>query len=264
MPTEADLRDAFRERADTPPPGIDVDEVIRRSRRRRRPMHIAVGGTVTLSMVGVGVLAIGGLPPWPWGGTTAATSSIAEDAARDSSADSGSTGGAAGESAEAPAIGAAPAARLNLCGGTVAEVAPSATGLVLTPEFPGAAIAAGSTVSGVVTLENTGTERMTGASARTPEITLSRDGIVVWHSGGLGFVIATWVDLAPGESMTYPASFVPALCTTDDDAGGTLPDDLPPLPAGSYEVSAAIDVALESSASGSALVTGPSVPLTLE
>ena len=260
MPTEADLRDAFRERAETPPRGIDVDEVIRRSRRRRRPMLIAVGGTVTLALAGIGVLAIGGLGQPPWGGGSASTSSTAEDAAGDPAGESGSAGG----SAESPAIGSAPAARLNLCGGAVAEVAPSPTGLVLTPTFPATAPATGSSVSGVVTLENTGTEQMTGASARSAEITLSRAGIVVWHSGGSGFAIAARVDLAPGESMTYTATFVPALCTAADDSGGAPPTDLPPLPAGEYEVRAAIDVALDSSASGSSLVTGPAVPLTLE
>ena len=263
MPTEADLRDAFRERAETPPRGIDVDEVIRRSRRRRRPVLIAVGGTVTLALSGIGVLAIGGLEQPPWGGS-ASTSSIADGSATDPAGDAGSAGGSAGESAESPAIGSAPAARLNLCGGAVAEVTPSPTGLVLIPTFPATAPATGSSVSGVVTLENTGTERMTGASARNPEITLSRDGIVVWHSGGSGFAIAAWVDLAPGESMTYTATFVPALCTAADDSGGAPPTDLPPLPAGEYEVRAAIDVALDSSASGSSLVTGPAAPLTLE
>jgi len=118
-----------------------------------------------------------------------------------------------------------------------------------------------SSVDGIVTMTNEGTETVSGTTASSAAITLSQDGIVLWHSNGPTNMMAAVVDLAPGESMEYAASFVPVVCTVDDDLAESFRDDLPAAPAGEYQVSAAIDLSTDSSAE---LITGPASTITLD
>jgi len=256
MSTESDLKKMF---GDTGPAlgQIDLARVLGRSSRRRVAQKVAVGGVTTLAVAGIGVAGftgIRGLTP-----TTTAGSA--------SSANAPETKGDSSTSGLAPDTGSkrAPAEKINLCGGTLAEVAPNANGLVLTTSFPDADASA-DRISGTVTLTNTGTEHITGTSAASPAITLSKDGIVLWHSNGPMIAMAAVVDLAPGASMTYRAMFQPITCGSEDDRADSFRDDLPHVAAGEYQVSAALDLSRQG-ADGSFLstdlVTGPVSTVTL-
>lgn len=156
-------------------------------------------------------------------------------------------------------IESAPAEKLNLCGGTVAEVAPSTTGLELSVDFPDASAGA-KTVEGVAVLVNTGDTSFSGSSREFPAITLSRAGSVMWHSGAAQFDVGTSVVLQPGESLEYKAFFTPVFCSDERDLEYPSSERLPALPTGDYEVSAAIDL---TSDDGVTLVTGPAQTVTL-
>ena len=255
MATEPNIRDLFS--AGHTPTGrpIDTDAVIRRSKRRRLPAQLGVGGVATLAIGGIGVVALQNLD------SSVSPASIMSES---STAESGSAyDGFVAPAQEGPAtrdgsagngtVKRAPADRINLCGGALAEVAPSATGLVLTPSFPAAAAGSGG-VEGTVTLSNTGSTTVTGYSAASPAITLSQNGVVLWHSSGPTVQMIRAISLAPGESLQYTASFTPVVCSVDDDLAESLPDGLPAVQPGEYQVSAAADVVLEG---GAELVTGP-------
>lgn len=245
MPTEPTLRHLF----DAPQPAstIDVRSVVRRSRARRLPKMLGAAGVGALA---IGGLVIGGLQ-------LGAGPQPASDAA--------------GTSAEAPAMDAgsdelfsesikrAPAEKINLCTGAVAEPTASVSGLVLSVSFADAAVGA-STVSGTVTMTNAGSETVTGYTAASPAITLAQNGVVIWHSNGPMIEMAREVTLAPGESLDYTASFSPVICGVEDDLGESFRDGLPAAPAGDYQVSAAIDLLGDFNAD---LITGPSQTITL-
>jgi len=260
MATDPTLKNLFGS-MDEPTPAVDVNSVLRRTRRRRLPKQAAAGGVLTLAIGGIAVAGFQGL-----GGLSQSSGGSSDSAA--STTDSGGTSelysaeaetGATTDSGDATDIKRAPADRINLCGGPVAEVAPSATGLVLTTQFDDAAVGA-SSVDGIVTMTNEGTETVSGTTAASAAITLSQDGVVLWHSNGPMIEMAAVVDLAPGESMEYAASFVPVVCAVEDDLAESFRDDLPPAPAGSYDVSALIDLSTDGNAE---LISGPASTITL-
>lgn len=247
MPTEDDLRNALRG-ADAPN-HLDASRVVARAKARRAPRQ--AGGILlgALALTGVGVLTVQTLPVTP---PVAETAMVAED---------GSAGGAEVSDAKR-----APAEKLNLCESPVADIVPSASGLELTVEFPDRA-ATGGPIDGVVRMTNTSAERVRGTTAAVPAITVARDGITVWHSNGPMILSLVVVDLGPGESLEYRASFEPVLCTAADEADG-FPPGLPALDAGTYELSAAIDFAWEDPPADAPaladLVTGPRSTIVLE
>ncbi|HEY8913401.1 hypothetical protein [Lacisediminihabitans sp.] len=252
MSTESDLKNLFASAAGTPGRGIDTAAVIRRSSRRRLGQQFAVGGATTLAVAGIGVASVAGLlaiiqPP-----STMSAGSSASD-----------SGANAPEIAKgAPGIKRAPAEKLNLCGGELAQVAPNAAGLVLTADFP-AASASAESVPGTVTLTNTGSTHVRGTTAASPAITLSKDGITLWHSNGPMIAMAAVVDLEPGASMTYHATLMPVTCGVEDDSAGSLRTDLPHVAPGAYQVSAAIDLVGEGNTVTNDLVTGPLASVSL-
>jgi len=247
MATEPNLRDLLR--GDTPTlRAIDTEAVIRRSKTRRLPAQIGIGGAFTLAIGGLGVAGLQGLGGTPSSSDSAVTmSEQAPDQGRD-----GVRGTTEGE-ATTGGIKRAPADRINLCGGTLAEVAPSATGLVLTTAFAEAP-AGTEPVMGSVTLTNTGTAPVAGYMSPTPAITLSQNGIVLWHSNGPTIMSIQDVMLAPGESLELVASFTPVVCGTEDDTAEAFRTDLPAVAPGDYQLSAAADVTVDGVAE---LVTGP-------
>ncbi|CAN5133968.1 hypothetical protein BH09ACT2_BH09ACT2_13040 [soil metagenome] len=256
MSTESDLKKMFAEAG--PSLGtVDLSRVLRRSSRRRVAQQFAVGSATTLAVAGIGVAGFTGIRGlMPSFSSGSATSASAPETRGDSPLGSSATDGG---------LTRAPADRINLCGGTLADVAPNADGLVLTTRFE-PADASADRVSGTVTLTNSGTEHITGTTAASPAITLSRDGVVLWHSNGAMIAMAALVDLAPGASLTYPASFVPVTCSAEDDSTGSFRDDLPHLAPGDYRVSAALDLsrqAADGSFLGTDLVTGPTSPVIL-
>ncbi|MDQ1569400.1 MAG: hypothetical protein QOF79_74 [Actinomycetota bacterium] len=252
MPVDPTLRDLFGD--DGHPHGqLDVRAIIRRSKRRRLPRQIGVGSVATLAAVGVFTGAGFGLNLLGSSNTTGSVSSLAGGSAAPDTATDGS--------APAPEIDKrTPADQINACGQQLARPAPSATGLTLTVDFPDATVGAAS-VSGTVTLTNTGTAPIDGVAFSEPAVTLSQDGTVLWHSHDLAAGDPLAVRLAPGESQTFDASFQPVRCNAADDTVGNFPADLPPVPAGDYDVSAAMDVTVDSNAE---LVTGPLSTVTLK
>ena len=239
MATEPNLRHLFD--APQPASAIDVASIVRRSRARRVPK--------VLGLTGVSVLAIGGLV---FGGVqvlglpqsasdTAGSAPVAENPMMSEAGDS--------DLAYDGKRGAAE--NLNHCGAPLAEVAPSATGLVLSVDFPDAAVGSDS-VQGSVVMTNTGSEQLVGYTGTMPAITFSREGIVLWHTPvDTMYDVVREVSLAPGESIEYEASFSPVICESDDEVGR---DGLPAAPAGDYQVSAAVEFMGEFDAE---LVTGP-------
>jgi hypothetical protein len=264
MTPEPNLRDLFG--AGTPG-GHDIDTaaVIRRAKRRRLPARLGVGGAALLLIGGIGVASIQGL------GGASVVSSSGESTAYDASTEQqdvpaagepfvGAQDGTTGGDDAASQLERAPADRLNLCGGARAEVAPSATGLIVTATFA-AAPAGSATVAGTVTLTNTGTAQVAGYTSATPAITLAQGGVVLWHSNGPTIQMARDFDLAPGESLALPAFLTPVVCGVEDDSAGGFRPDLPAAPAGDYEVTAAADVMVGDTLE---LVTGPIGTLRLE
>jgi hypothetical protein len=266
MPTESEFRDLLRASAAGGSDGtgasslLDAASVIRRVRRRRLPQQLAVGGLGTLAIAGIGVGSVSAIQSFLPGTNTAgsAVGPVRSDGEGSSSSDGPLTD---------QGITRAPADRINLCGGAVAEVAPAVSGLILTPDFPASATADGRPVAGTVTLTNTGTETIRGTTAASPAITVSTDdadGTVLWHSNGPMIMLAVVVDLAPGASMRYQASFTPVRCEAADDRAEGFRSDLPALPPGDYRISAAIDLSRESSGTSiSELIAGPPQTVTL-
>ena len=209
---------------------------------------LALGGLIVASVLGIGSLVRPAVSAAQ--ADDAGSSDVAEVPAADPATASGSD------------IKRAPAERINLCTGTVAEVAPSESGLQLDVHFADSAKAGTDSIRGTVTLTNTGSDTVTGYTAASPALTLSQDGIVVWHSNGPMIELARDVALAPGESLEYDASFTPVVCGVDDDLAELgFAEDLPAAPAGEYQLSAMIDLLGDSTAD---LVSGPTSTITLE
>ena len=255
MFTESDLKKMFSETG-AALGQVDLSRVLRRSSHRRIAQQVAVGSATTLAVAGIGVAGFTGIR-----GLVQSTGSASSAAAPDANRPEATGGSTATDGG----LARAPAEKINLCGGVLSEVAPNAAGLVLTTNFePGDASA--DRVSGTVTLTNSGSAHVTGTSAATPTIVLSKDGIVLWHSNGPVAAIGAIVDLAPGASMTYQASFQPVICAVEDDSSVSFRDNLPHVAADAYQVSAALDLSRQNadgSFPGTDLVTGPASEVTL-
>jgi hypothetical protein len=259
MSAESELRGLFDAAGSTRERGIDTNLVIRRSARRRLGQQLAVGGAATLAVAGIGVASVAGLRtliPSP-SALTAGSSNAAESRGPESSGS-----GPAGSTGAVPDIARAPADRVNLCGGRLAQVAPNPAGLVLTADFP-AASASAESVQGTVTLTNTGGTHVRGTTAASPAITLSRNDVTLWHSNGPSIAMAAVVDLEPGASMTYRATLVPVVCGKEDDRAESFRSGLPHVAPGNYQVSAAIDFVGDGNSATSGLITGPLATVTL-
>ena len=199
---------------------LDADAVIRRSRRRR---GAKIAGFTT-AWVLAGTLVIGG-----------GVVGLRQLASGSSSSGSSSsvTGGAAPDAAP-PAEDAAD----SPCGSPAPVATPLADGLSATVVIAQTA-SPGSTVTATATLTNTGTAPVTGA-AEQPRGAMVRHGVVTWHSPIVPTVSPRRIDLAPGESTSFPVTIVADRCA----AGHDNSVDLPLADAGSYLVFASIVVHL--------------------
>ncbi len=252
MPTEDDLRKLLS--GAEAPNTLDAERIIAKSRMRRLPAQLAAGTIGVLALAGVGVVVV-------------QTSQLGVPSAVTSAEDSAMVEGGASDS-ELSEIKRAPADLLNLCGAPVSDIVPSTSGLELAVAFP-STVAAGTTrVDGTVRLTNLSTERVTGTTAAVPALTLSRDGVTVWHTNGAMILSATIVDLAPGESLEYTASFEPVQCAPEDDGPDGFRANLPALAPGTYELSAAIDFAPDAADPNEPaladLVMGPRSVITID
>lgn len=254
MASEKDLRDLFA--GAEAPNTLDAGRVIRRSRARRLPRQVAAGSLGALALVGVTVLGV--------------------QVSQFSSPVSTAGGEAFDSPATAPELDMvkrAPADKINLCEGTLAEIAPSQYGLQLDVAFPETAATGTAPVEGSVRLTNTSDREVVGSTPLSPAITLSQDGAVLWHSNGPTAYALRMIDLAPGASLEYEASFTPVRCGVEDDAAESFRADLQPVAAGDYELSALIDFSADPSMdAGSSetqtpeldLVGGSVAPIRLE
>jgi len=257
MPDEDELRRRLRD--DEPVGSIDLDAVLRRSRARRRPRVAAAALVSSLAVLGI-VVPVSISLASPGAGTLSAGSAA-------SSPDFGEAPDAAQGGATGPHfIKRAPADKINLCTGTLAFVAPADDGLALTVQ-PVDAQAGARDIPVTVTLSNNGTQRVTGSISPFPALTLSRDGVVLWHSNGPVPSLAQEIDLSPGASTTLTGTLQPVSCGVQDDSQESFRTDLPNLAPGQYQLSAALDFSpTESGAAGhdaAVLVTGPTSPVTL-
>jgi hypothetical protein len=251
MASESELRDRFHE--GTLPSGqIDVEAVLRRARARRRPRIVLAGAGSVLAIAAIAVpAALGSFA------TPATDSALIAGSGGDSGAEYSAPEASDGQSL----FDRPPAERLNLCMAPVAEVAPAENGLVLSVE-PVTASAADHGIPTIVTMTNTGALAVSGTTAGLPSMTLSQNGVTLWHSNGPQTMIAIPVDLGPGQSLQYPATFEPVRCGTEDDLGETFRPDLPAVGPGLYQLSAAIDFT-RNDGSFIDLVTGPAVRVSL-
>ena len=122
-------------------------------------------------------------------------------------------------------------------------------------------------MTGTVLLTNTSDREVVGSTAATPVLTLSQNGTVLWHTNGAMVMSLVTVDLQPGESLEYSASFAPVRCDVDDDLADSFRADLPPVPAGDYQLSALIDFTadpvMQQQTTELDLVSGPLSAITL-
>ena len=252
MPVEPNLRDLFGDDGSPLPGKLDARTIIRKSKRRRLPKQIGVGGASAVAAVGIftgagfGLSALGGSSS-----SGSSTASLAGGAAQDdgsSTVTPEKSGGSDPQGVKRPA-----AEGVNRCGDSLATPAPSSTGLRLTVDFPDAAAGTAS-VAGTVTLTNTGPVAIDGDSYGRPTVVLSQRGTVIWHSHDLVIRDPLPVQLDPGQSVSFDASFEPVVCARDSDLTPDGDAQLPVAPAGDYQVSAIMDVTVLSNAE---LVTGP-------
>lgn len=250
MPSESELRDAFRSSATITTTGIDTDAVLRKVRARRIPKQLALSSLSVLAIVGVATFGITTLPSLLPG------QNAASDTATMATAPESAAGDTAGE--DQAKFAEARRANVNSCGTPTVMIGPDPSGLVLTINFPGSPPAGDTEVVGSVSLTNSGTTPVSGTTALSPTITVSRDGITVWHSHGEIPSAVRQISLEPGQSYRYDAYFTSEECGPDDEVDGQFRDDLPPLTAGAYEVSAQlIFVPDDADAGESILVGGP-------
>lgn len=200
MATESDLRDLLRDPDPEGRPAIDLDAVLSRARRRRRPKVIAaqaLGSVAAVGAIFVGISAL--VPPQQ----TAMT--VAEDAA-----------GGSEENAAAPQDAGDAVLRwaMDACGEAPVSADGSPWTLELEPTETG--IEPTNLVEAEVTLRNEGEARVTGA-ATVWSITLVRDGVVVGYAEPRA-VETTPIDLEPDGTLTWIVSSSAGSCVT----GATL------------------------------------------
>jgi hypothetical protein len=229
------------------PNHIDVDAVIARARRRRRPGRIGVGLVTALAVVGL------------FGGGIFGLSRFVGSSGASSSAESGGSV-AAPDSAPVPPIAPRPTGPLPAtCGRPVPAIVPTADGLVATVT---ATESVDHTVTATITLTNSGSKAVHGDAA-TPEVVVARNGVVVWHPSPTDAQGADiMVDLAPGASREFGMKFVATICGVGDDPDGALRTDLPAAPPGEYQLYGEVQLYLDNS-SEAVTITGPAKTLTL-
>lgn len=197
---------------------IDADAVIRRSRRRRGTKLAGL----TTAWVLAGTLVIGG---------GVAGVRLLATGSSSTGASSSAAGGAAPDAAPPAKDAADPT-----CGSAAPATTITADGLSASVTIAGASDP-GSTLTATVTLTNTGTARV-AASVEQPRGAMVRDGVVTWRSPVVPTVAPRPINLAPGESTSFPVTIVADECTVGDDSA----IDLPPAPDGIYRVFASVVV----------------------
>ena len=241
MADEPTLRHLFGE--PPPPTAIDVSSVIRRSRARRAPRILGTGALAVLAATTIAYAGFAGLA-----GFNGATSSDAGGAAPMAES------GVAGEEKDYSSQSLSSAVSdLYRCGEPVFDIPQNELGLVLSVDFPSPVDVAASSIDGIVTVTNAGSDPVVVVASSAPALALTADDEVVWR-GDSGPSTQS-LDLAPGESFAYDTSFSPVACG---------PGEVSSLSAGAYELHAAIDVGTEDGQiPGRPWASGPSQSLIL-
>lgn len=248
MSSESELREALRSSASIPTTGIDTARVVRTARARRMPKQLAFSSLSVLAIAGITTVGITTLPSLQPGPDVASESGVMATMAQ-------SSAGSVADGADAKSLGAVQSSS-NLCGMPTTSVAPNSAGLALTLEFPDFAPADGRRLSGTVVLTNTGTLRVRGTTALQPIVSVSREGITVWHSNSSLNSHGVLIDLDPGQSFSYDAEFTPVECGPEDDEAEQFRDDLPPLGPGVYRVSAELAFIPDAALPGEGILIG--------
>lgn len=247
MPTESDLRAALRETAahraaphtgvQPSPRPLDADTIIRRARRRRTPKQVLLGSATVCALAAVAFVGVNGIPGLTGVGSSNSGALSDADGAPEA-AMSGPDSTERDDDSQGPAVNGSD----NPCGIDVAD--PNATSGPLTLVIDGLKRApSGDTVTGVVTVTNPITERVTAVVSAAPTLTVSEDGTARWDGEASAFGPGRVVDLAPGESVVFEVDVALVACSAED-----AQDDQAPLPPGTagptgYDVSVALAVA---------------------
>ncbi len=247
--------------ADSPTNTLDARRIVAKSRARRLPKQIAAAAGGALVLAGVTVLAI---QTTNFPSTTSMSGGQAfESSEAAPEADSSQTDSSQMDTM----LKRAPADKINLCTAPLSEVAGSQYGLQLEIVSPTTAPVGGESVPVTVRLTNTSNVRVVGYTPSSPAITFSQDGIVLWHSNGPTVLSIVAVDLAPGESLEYAASFEPVRCDIADDEAESFRTGLPAVGPGGYGLSALIDFTPDASMGAATaeldLVSGPVSPVAI-
>lgn len=278
-----------------PSVALDASAAARAARRRRLPVQAAVGTLSVLAVVGFGGLAVSALPQFsasdsatdaggespaeaPEVGPLASPETTDPDDDRDGDdlegegQGEGETGGDTDEGGEDNdgsdgGSDGDTAWSLFACGGALPPVGHGAdVGLALEIAPLDMSLATGSTLAVTLTVTNASEARITGSSAVRPFLALASEGAIVWHTAGGMDAVAVPLDLSPGESLRYETHLELRVC--DGPAGDApFPDDLPLAPAGTYEVVAALDVAVQGQTTESGnteVVISPRASLVLD
>jgi hypothetical protein len=207
VPSESDLRDLLQGADPEGRAAIDLDAVLTRARRRRRPKVVAAQALGSVALVGVLVTAIG--VSLPRGGESAA--SIAQDAA--------------GGTAEAGAQPFADEDALKIADCGTEPNLPPAEGwdLVVTSSALGAPgeAAVGVTLGVDAPRPELGTVTVT-------DLTIVRDGVIVAHATPAG--VSARIDLGAGQTVSLEAVAPVVAC-----------DPAESLPAATYLVTVDLD-----------------------
>ena len=294
MATDPTIRLLFP-KDDDAPNTLDAAAIIRRSRARRLPKRLAIGGVSTLAVAGIVVASLQGVTTSEMSASQVEISAaespedLATPSTSPSDADSlQTTSGAAGSSAAdrdldqsghpmtfSSPSGRGPAETINQCGEPLADITPHMDGLTITAEFPATARVADGSVAGVVTLTNTGDTAVVGRiHGVVPTVILSKDGVALWHTNG-GLHVTSLPKpstVKPGASVDYDAVFWPVACTAADEAEGDqgigmagvasagFGSKLPTVSPGSYQLSVLMDF----TGSDDDLVSGPLSSIELQ
>jgi hypothetical protein len=212
--TESDLRDLLRDPEPEGRPAIDLDAVLTRARRRRRPKVVAAQALGSVAAVGALFAGIAAFAP-----PLQTATMVAEDSA----------GGTAEYESGPAASDYALRISAEACGQPFVDTGiPGAGTLVIEP----LSTEEGTDLAVQVTLRNDGSTPLTGIVS-LPRLVLTLDGVVVGYAPpveAVGMPIA----LEPGMSTTFDTVVQPYACDPDDPEAPI--EELAVLAPGDYEM----------------------------
>lgn len=244
--TDLSARLAEEAERGAPLAAIDVDDVIRRTRARRRPALIGVGGLAIVAIVGLGGLGITGLGAMP-----ASDFTTADDAGGGEVGAAEAQDGAVVELEDAQR---GPHGLVPDCGSPLPDPAELLdAGLTLTLDIPARASAREASIAGIARLTNTLETPVSGVISAPPNVVLSRDGVIVSRTAGP--TMLEQFTLEPGDVREFTT--VLAVVECDPAAGSTATPH-------EYAAVALLTVTLEGSGTEPVLVVSAAQSVVLD